>query len=123
MSLLAVLGVYEQSFQKSCSKRNICFQVPASASITHYVGLSVGCSIRPHITLSAFFSAVCRRIDLKFSRDLHIDLLFQFLFFFFLNSSSSSSFSSKLINVLDYKTIALCLLDNRDIYFLPQQRN
>jgi hypothetical protein len=33
-------------------------------------------------------------IDLKFGRDLHVDLLFQFLLFFFLSSSSFSSFSS-----------------------------
>jgi hypothetical protein len=33
--------------------------------------------------LSAFFLAVCGWIDLKFGRDLHVDLLFQFLFFFF----------------------------------------
>jgi hypothetical protein len=44
--------------------------------------------------LRAFFSAVCGWIDLKFARDLHVDLLFQFLFFFFLNSSSNSPFSS-----------------------------
>jgi hypothetical protein len=44
--------------------------------------------------LSAIFSAVCRWINLKFGRDLHVYLLFQFLFFFFLNSASNSSFSS-----------------------------
>jgi hypothetical protein len=55
----------------------------------------VGPSVHPYITLSAFFSAVCGRIDLKFGKDLHVDLLFQFLFFFFLNSSKSS-FSSEL---------------------------
>jgi hypothetical protein len=53
-----------------------------------------GWMVHPHITLSVFFSAFCGWIDLKFGRDLHVDLLFQFLFFLFLNSSSNSSFSS-----------------------------
>jgi uncharacterized Fe-S radical SAM superfamily protein PflX len=48
----------------------------------------------PHITLSAFFSAICRWIDLKFGRHLHVDLLFQFLFCFFLSSSSNYTLSS-----------------------------
>ena len=43
---------------------------------------SVGLLVCPHITLSAFFSAVCEWINLKFGRDLHVHLLFQFLFFF-----------------------------------------
>ena len=42
----------------------------------------VGPSVGPHITLSAFFSAVCGWINLKFGRDLHVNLLFQFLSFF-----------------------------------------
>ena len=53
-------------------------------------------SFGPHITLNAFFSAVCRWIDLKFGRDLHVDLLFQFLLLFFLSSSSSFSLFSFL---------------------------
>jgi hypothetical protein len=32
--------------------------------------------------MSAFFSAICGQIDLKFGRDLQVDLVFQFLFFF-----------------------------------------
>jgi hypothetical protein len=47
-----------------------------------------------HIILSVFFSAVCGQIDLKFGRDLHVDLLFQYLLFFFLSSYSNFSFSS-----------------------------
>ena len=54
----------------------------------------VGCLVCPHITLSAFFLAVCRWIDLKFDRDLYFDLLFKFLFFFFFLNSSNSSYSS-----------------------------
>jgi hypothetical protein len=49
---------------------------------------------RPHITMNAFFSAVCGQIDLKFGRDLHFDQLLHLLFFFFLNSSFNSFFSS-----------------------------
>jgi hypothetical protein len=62
------------------------------------VGWLVGLLVRNYITLNVIFSAVYGRIDLKFGRDLHIDLLFQFLFFFFLSSSSNSfsSFSSEI---------------------------
>jgi hypothetical protein len=58
------------------------------------VGLPVGWSVGPHITLKNIFSAVCGQIDLKYGGDLHVDLLFQFLLFFVLSSSSNSSFSS-----------------------------
>jgi hypothetical protein len=34
--------------------------------------------------LNVICSAICGWIDLKFGRDLHVDLLFQFLLFFFL---------------------------------------
>jgi hypothetical protein len=47
-----------------------------------------------------FFSALCGRIDLKFGRNLHVDLLFQFLLFVFLNSSSNSPFSSSFSSEL-----------------------
>jgi hypothetical protein len=59
--------------------------------IAIYIGLLVRQSVRPHITLSAFFSAVGGRIDLKFGSELRV---FQFLPFFFLSFSSNSSLSS-----------------------------
>jgi hypothetical protein len=46
--------------------------------------VSVAWSVGPHITLNVFFSAVRRQVDLKFGRDLYVNLLFQFLLFFFL---------------------------------------
>jgi hypothetical protein len=75
------------------------------------VGWMIGWMVQPHITLSAFFSAVCKWIDLKFGRDLHIDLLFQFLFFF-LNSSSNSSSEIKIIYLKTSSEVldAFCLL-------------
>jgi hypothetical protein len=39
-------------------------------------------SVHPHITLNEIFLAVRGRIDLKFGKDLHINLLFQFLLYF-----------------------------------------
>jgi hypothetical protein len=48
-------------------------------SICRSVSLLVGLLVRPHITLNVIFSAVCGQIDLKFGRDLHVDLSFQFL--------------------------------------------
>ena len=95
---------------KSWLCRSLCFKIFWDASKHLYKRLcllvrwSVGLSVSPlicwsidtHITLSAFFSAVCGRIDLEFGGYLHV---FQFLFFFFLSSSSNSffrSFSSKI---------------------------
>jgi hypothetical protein len=71
-----------------------------SWSVGRLVGWSVGWLVGPHITLNMIFSAICGQVDLKFGRNFHIDLLFQFLFFFFLNSSSnaSSSFSSSFFS-------------------------
>jgi hypothetical protein len=58
----------------------IVFKHKHSASIRDFVrllvGPSVGPSVHPHITLSAFFSAVCGWIDLKFGRNVYVDLLF-----------------------------------------------
>jgi hypothetical protein len=89
-----------------------------------------GWSVRPHITLSAFFSAVCGLIDLKFGRDLHVDLLFQFLFFFLLNSSSSSSFSSsfssekiKFIKILIAQSKIGCLFSFEQRYLEVEFRS
>jgi hypothetical protein len=95
------------------------------------VGWSVGCSVSPHITLRAFFSAVCGWIDLKFGRDLHVDLLLQFLFFFFstppLNLPSPPSpqnLKSSIRKPFIKKLMPFVFLpfDNRDIYFSPQPR-
>jgi hypothetical protein len=66
------------------------------------VGPLVRCSVDPsvcelvgpHNTLTLTLTLTCGQIDLKFGRDLHVDLLSQFLFFFFLSSSSNSSSSS-----------------------------
>jgi hypothetical protein len=91
----------------------------ASASIGDYVDPSVRWLVRlsPY-HFSAFFSAVCGWNYLKFGRDLHVDLLFQFLLFFFLNSSSNSSFSSAFYSEIEFVYIfiahsemdAFCLL-------------
>jgi hypothetical protein len=94
-------------------------------SVRWLVGWLIGWSVCPYITLSAFFSAVCGQIDLKFSRDLHIDLLFQFNFLFFLDSSSNSSFSSFFSSEIDFVYIfiaysemdAFYLLTHRDIWW------
>jgi hypothetical protein len=70
-------------------KRTSGFQVfrrEHSASIRDFVcssvSWSVDPSVHPHITLNVIFSAVCGRIDLKFGKDFHVDLLFQFLLLF-----------------------------------------
>jgi hypothetical protein len=53
-----------------------------SASIKDFLHPFFGFLVGSHITLNLIFSAVCGRIDLKFGKDLQIDLLFQFLLFF-----------------------------------------
>jgi hypothetical protein len=89
-------GVY--FFSRATLGTLLVFRREHSASIKdfvrQFVGRLVGWLLCPHITLNVIFLAMCRPIDLKFSRDLHVDLLFQFLFFFFLSSSFNSSMSS-----------------------------
>jgi hypothetical protein len=67
------------------------FRHEHSASIRDFVCCSVDWSVHWLVRLSPFtlnviFSAVCGPIDLKFGRDLHVDLFFQFssYSFFFL---------------------------------------
>jgi hypothetical protein len=114
-SLRSEISLFSYSFYRFLGARKRVYN-----SLHPSVVCSDGWSVRPHITLSAFFSAVCRWIDLKFGRDLHVDLLFQFLFFF-LNSSSNSSSSSEIELYIFSKPIlkldAFCLL-NRDILWL-----
>jgi hypothetical protein len=67
-------------------------------SVGRLVGRLVGWSVSHHIIFNVILSAVCGWIDLKFGGDLHVDLIFKFLFFFFLNSSSNSSFSTSSLS-------------------------
>jgi hypothetical protein len=72
----------------------VVFRREPSTSIRDFVCLLVGRLVGSHITLNVILSAVCGRIDLIFDRDVHVDLLFQFLHFFFLSSYSNFSLSS-----------------------------
>jgi hypothetical protein len=81
-------------------------------SICWFVCLLVRLSVRPHITLNAFFSAVCGRIDLKFGGDLHVDLLFQYLLFFV------SQHNSVWLTIVLIGSDVVCLLLSVRVAFL-----
>jgi hypothetical protein len=66
-------------------------------SVCLSIWLSVFLSVCPQSSkhvLKCYFSAICRWFDLKFGRDLQVNLLFVFLLIFLLSFSYNSSFYS-----------------------------